>query len=143
MRTVNDLENMIHGAAKVRIIRYKGQKRTRISAWPKAKVIYLHPDYLDEQMVSDDEARWCLEHKLGNRNDWLYNGLSLITAIGFATTGLAVVGLGFDLWLPEAIYRTVIEAGLAVLFSGITLREFLLCGLLDRRAERFNQQPDA
>lgn len=145
MRTVEDLEQMIHHTARIRLSYFKtssieGVKTARISAWPNPMVIYLHPDWLDERRASDDEVRDCLLRELGHRKDWLYNTLNLMVAAGFILIAIALAGLGFfNVWLSVTDYQTAIKIGLACLFSGILLRNVLLYGFLERRAERFGQ----
>ncbi len=141
MRTVNDLENMIHGEAKVRIWSKAGPGNATISAWPSAKVIYMHPDWLDERKTTDAEVKACLLHELGHRKDWVFTAIGLFLAAGFYLMLAAALWdlfvapiLNANLGTDLPIDRDWIAYGMVMVVLGVLLR-LALYDHLERRAD--------
>ncbi|MDD5279525.1 hypothetical protein [Acidithiobacillus sp.] len=149
MRTVNELEAMIQCEAKVRIWSKAGPGNATISAWPSAKVIYMHPDWLDEGKATDAETKECLMHELGHRKDWVFTGIGLLAAAGFFWMLAAVVWnlfvapiLNANLGAGLPIDRYWIAYGMALVVMG-TLMRLALYKCLERRADYFCKKMSA
>jgi hypothetical protein len=91
MQTIEDMDRVIHGEAGVRIYSKTGRGNATISAWPSPRVIYMHPDWLDEGRATDAEVKACLMHELGHRKDWVFTAISLLASAGLLLTALAVL----------------------------------------------------
>lgn len=139
MRKVEDLEQMIHHAAEVRISRGTGHRNAWITAWPTRKIIYLHPNWLNEDEASDQAVRDCLFHELGHRKDWAFTSVTLLILFGFILTGIAV---GLNIASPMlkgilTVQKDWVLYGFLVMFAGNYLRGFLFYGIFERRADAY------
>lgn len=141
MRTTDDLEQMIYHQALVRISRKTGRGDATISAWPAKKVIYMNPDWLDENKTTDAEVKDCLHHELGHRKDWVFTAITLIASAGLVLTVVAVLwNAAISIWgnVAHQAYTTHIDwvlYGLGIVIAGVLIR-WALYDYLERRAER-------
>ncbi|MDD2750561.1 MAG: hypothetical protein PHX24_10820 [Acidithiobacillus sp.] len=146
MRTISDLENMIHGEAKVRIGLKSGIGVASISAWPFPKVIYMHPNWLDKGEATDAEVKDCLLRQLAMRKDWLFTAITLLATAGLfwmLAAGLWNIYvapiLNANLGTELPINKMWIAYGAAVMVAGVLMR-LILNPVLKHRADYFRKK---